>query len=265
MTGAARLAALAAARMGTGMTSIAVPEMAFACYASQLLSIIVHPYANAEALLSLFQSPRINAYLAGPGAGVNALTLQVVTALLATAKPVVLDADALTVLADQSAYGLTDETPDNIAENALQRLARLIHGPCVLTPHAGEFARLTGTTVAESLEQRIAQARACAHDCHAVVVLKGADTVIACPEGRVMLNLAAPATLATAGAGDVLAGMIAGLLAQGMAAYDAAAAAVWIHSEAARLFGPGLIAEDVPRLIPDVLAHLLAQTEDNED
>jgi len=236
VTGAARLAALAAARVGAGITVIAVPEIAFHIYASQLLSIMVKPYTDDTAFEHLIADARINAYLIGPGAGLNQHTRSNTLRMLDTGKPVVIDADALTVFADQP-----------------QALADAITGPCVLTPHAGEFAKLTGTEVASSLSLRISQAQQAAKMLNATLLLKGAITIIAAPDGRTLLNDNAPPTLATAGAGDVLAGLITGLLAQGMPAFEATAAASWIHGRAATTFGAGLIADDLPAMIPAVL------------
>jgi hydroxyethylthiazole kinase-like uncharacterized protein yjeF len=236
MTGAARLAALAAARVGAGITVIAAPEIAFPVYASQLLSVMVKPYTDDSTLAQLVADDRINAYLIGPGAGLNQQTHANTLRMLHTGKPVVIDADALTMFAGDT-----------------QPLSHAITGTCVLTPHAGEFARLTGTEVASSLSLRIAQAQQATQTFNATLLLKGAISIIAAPDGRILLNDNAPPTLATAGAGDVLAGLITGLLAQGMPAFEATAAASWIHGRAASTFGTGLIADDLPAIIPNVL------------
>jgi NAD(P)H-hydrate epimerase len=234
MTGAARMAARAAARIGAGLTSIAVPASALDIYAAALTSIMVHPISRAEDFERLLADPRHSALLIGPGAGVNELTRARALAMLGTGRAVVLDADAISVFAERR-----------------ELLAEAIRGPCVLTPHEGEFRRLFDTA-----GDKPTRARRAARSSGAVVVLKGADTVIAAPDGRVAINSSAPPTLATAGAGDVLGGMILGLLAQGMSAFAAAAAAVWLHGAAAADFGPGLMAEDLPDLLPAVLRRL---------
>jgi ADP-dependent NAD(P)H-hydrate dehydratase / NAD(P)H-hydrate epimerase len=241
VTGAARLAALSAARSGAGITAIAVPAVALNIYASQLLSIMAKPYASTLDLYALIHDPRIGAFLIGPGAGVSKETRETTLTMLQTAKPVVIDADALTAFSRKS-----------------DSLKKAIIGQCVLTPHDGEFEKLFGLRPAVQLPERIAQALVAAKQTNANILLKGANTIIAGPDERVIVNENAPATLATAGAGDVLAGLITGLLAQGMPSFEAAAAAVWLHSEAAKLFGMGLIAEDLPGLIPKVWHQLTA-------
>jgi NAD(P)H-hydrate epimerase len=175
----------------------------------------------------------------GPGAGVGATTRRHVLDALATRRATVLDADALTSFA---------EAPDE--------LFHAIDGPCVLTPHAGEFKRLF-SVAGDKLERT----RRAARQSGAVVVLKGADTVIAAPDGRAIINSNAPAQLATGGSGDVLTGFVAALLAQGMAPFDAAAAGAWLHGASATEFGLGLIAEDLPDILPKVLQKLKARAD----
>jgi NAD(P)H-hydrate epimerase len=236
MTGAARMAARAAARAGAGLTSIAVPHSAWPIYAGALTSIMVRPLQADGDLADLLADPRITALLIGPGAGTTDQIRQHALHMLATGRPVLLDADAITVFKDRH-----------------EELAHAIKGPCVLTPHEGEFKRLFDVQ-----GSKLHRAREAARRCGAVFVLKGSDTVIAAPDGRAAINANAPDTLATAGSGDVLAGIILGLLTQGMEVFSAAAAGVWMHGAAAASFGPGLIAEDLPDLLPNVLRTLQA-------
>jgi hydroxyethylthiazole kinase-like uncharacterized protein yjeF len=236
MTGAARLAARAAARSGAGLTTLAVPEHAFAIYASSLTSIIAQPLGADQDFFRLLEERRYSAFLIGPGAGIGDATRARALAMLATLKPVVLDADAISVFSPN---------PDELFQG--------IRGPCVLTPHEGEFGRIF-----DAAGDKLTRARRAARRSGAVVVLKGADTVVAAPDGRAIINGNAPATLATAGSGDVLGGIILGLLSQGMDAFPAAAAAVWMHGDAAAEFGAGLLAEDLPDLLPSVLRRLQA-------
>lgn len=230
MTGAARLAARACARIGAGLTTIFVEPHALDVYARHLESIMVRAIASEEDAERQLADERITAVLAGPGLGLSERTKTLVATALDCQRPVVLDADALTTFAD----------------NAPQLFTML--GPrCVLTPHEGEFGRLFNFP--GSREERTIKA---ARLSGAVVLLKGAETVIADPNGRLVVNPPASAHLATAGSGDVLAGIITGFIAQGMDSFDAACAAVWVHSEIGRHLGPGMIADDMPEDIPRV-------------
>jgi len=237
MTGAARMAARAAARAGAGLTTIAVSSLALPVYAAALTSIMVQPLAVPEDFECLLDDAHYKAFLIGPGAGTGEETRSRVLAMLETGRPTVLDADALTTFAD-------DPTT----------LFQAITGPCVLTPHDGEFHRLFDPSGDKLTRTRIA-----AHRSGAIIILKGSDTVITAPDGRSVINSNAPPTLATAGAGDVLSGIVLGLLAQGMEPFLAASAAVWLHGAAATEFGPGLIAEDLPDLLPVVFRRLYEQ------
>ena len=234
MTGAARMAARAAARSGAGLTTIAVPEHAFAIYAASLTSIMAQPLAQNEDFARLLADARYTAFSIGPGAGVSDATRLRALDMLKTGKPVVIDADAISVFASR---------PDE--------LFQAIRGDCVITPHEGEFKRIFDVS-----GDKLARARQAARRSGAVVVLKGSVTVSAAPDGRAIINSNAPPTLATAGSGDVLGGFILGLLAQKMDAFPAAAAAVWLHGAAAAGFGAGLLAEDLPDLLPAVLRQL---------
>ena len=251
MTGASRLSARAAARAGAGLTTVAAPQSAWPVYAAALNSIMVHPLSGqdsvelAASLREVLRDARISAVLLGPGAagGLARGVRPLAEVALASGRPVVLDADAL------SAF---ERDPE-----ALFALIKAARGPVVLTPHEGEFARLFPQATTLPAHDKLSRARWAAHRSGAVVVLKGADTVMAAPDGIALVNTNAPPTLATAGAGDVLAGLITGLLAQGMSVINAAAAAVWLHGEAARAFGAGLIADDLPDQLPAVLQKLL--------
>jgi NAD(P)H-hydrate epimerase len=200
---------------------------------------MLKPFDGAEGLGALLSDKRLNAVALGPGLGVGGETRALAAAALKSGAAVVLDADALTAFQDD---------PDAL-------FARL-RGGCVLTPHAGEFERLFPGLL-DASASKLQAARAAAARAGAVVLLKGADTVIAAPDGQAAINANAPAFLATAGAGDVLTGFIAGLLAQGMTAFEAAAAGAWLHGDAATRFGPGLIAEDLPETLPESLAALI--------
>ncbi len=236
-TGAARLAARAAARIGAGLVTVTSPAGAMAIHASGLACLLLREVGDASEFAGELEDARRNAVLIGPGNGVVPDTRARVVAALSTGKAVVLDADALSVFADD--------------RDALFAAIHASGGPTVLTPHDGEYARLF-----DHKGDRLSRARAAARDSGAVVVLKGADTVVAAPGGNAAIAANAPADLATAGSGDVLAGMITGLLAQRMEAFDAAAAAVWMHGECGRVAGAGLVADDLPEAIPAILAAL---------
>jgi hydroxyethylthiazole kinase-like uncharacterized protein yjeF len=245
-TGAARLAARGALRAGAGLVTIASPAAAMAVNAAASLAVMVRPVDGAADLGTFLTDTRRNAVVLGPGGGVGAEMRQAVAAVLGSEAAVVLDADALTSFAEE---------PEALFELIARRTK-----PVILTPHEGEFSRLFSNISRNSrLHSKLEQARAAASVSGAVVVLKGPDTVVAAPDGRASIAANAPATLATAGAGDVLAGITAGLLAQRMSVFAAASAAVWLHGEAATAFGPGLIAEDLPEALPRVYSALLAR------
>ncbi|HEX7386806.1 MAG TPA: NAD(P)H-hydrate dehydratase [Castellaniella sp.] len=234
LLGAGRLACLAAARIGAGLVTLAVPQSAWALQIAALTSVMVEALPADESVAAAVADLRRNALLIGPGLVRKKTAKAQVLALLATRRPCVLDAGALTAFQDEP-----------------QVLVQALHAGCVLTPHEGEFARLF------ALEgDKLHRAAVASRDSGAVVVLKGADTVVAAPDGRCVINDNAPPCLATAGAGDVLAGMIVGLLAAGMSAFEAACAAVWLHGLAADRLGWGLIAEDLPSALPAALQTL---------
>jgi ADP-dependent NAD(P)H-hydrate dehydratase / NAD(P)H-hydrate epimerase len=245
-TGAARLAARAALRAGAGLVTIASPREAHAINATASLAVMVRPVDGAEELGAYLSDRRLNALVLGPGGGVGQPMRELVAAGLAGPRGVVLDADALTSFEGQ-------------LDDLCSALAGRDH-PAVLTPHDGEFARLfKNQPEITDKPSKIEMVRAAALRTGAVVLLKGPDTVIAAPDGRAAVNDNAPPWLATAGAGDVLAGFIAGLLAQGMPGFEAAAAAAWVHGEAATHVGPGLVAEDLSEAVPAVYRGLFAE------
>lgn len=237
MTGAARLAAGAARRAGAGLVTITADGASHAIYASGSPGTIVTPVKDAAAFTDVVTDPRLNALLIGPGAGADLRTRHRVLEILALGRKTVLDADALTVFRDDRAS-----------------LFQAIEGPCVLTPHDGEFARVFDTA-----GDRLTRTKRAAALSGAVVLLKGSDTVVAAPDGRAAVNTGAPPNLATAGSGDVLAGIVLGLLAQGLPAFEAACAAAYIHGRSAAGVKCGLIAEDVIEGIPAVLSELHAE------
>ncbi|WP_411287506.1 NAD(P)H-hydrate dehydratase [Phenylobacterium sp.] len=235
-TGAARLAARAALRIGTGLVTLYSPPEALASNAGHLEAVMLRPF---DTDLELEQAAGdVDVAVIGPAAGVSENTLLNVLALARTGAALVLDADAITVF-----------------RNDPEELFSVLDRDDVLTPHDGEFERLFPGMLAAAPD-RVAAARQAAQRADAVVLLKGPETVIAAPDGRAVVNLNGSPWLATAGSGDVLAGFIGGLVAQGMESFEAACAAAWIHAEAAELHGPGLISEDLPGLAPAVLRRL---------
>jgi hydroxyethylthiazole kinase-like uncharacterized protein yjeF len=235
-TGAARLAARAGLRIGAGLVTVLSPPDALAVNGAHLEAVMLSPFADHAELAAAAEG--VEAAVIGPAAGVALATAANVLALAGAGAALVVDADALTVFRDDPA-----------------RLFAVLDSGDVMTPHPGEFERVFPGLLASS-PQRVAAARQAAARARAVVLLKGPDTVVAAPDGRCAVNMNGSSWLATAGSGDVLAGFIGGLLAQGMDSFDAACAGAWIHAEAARLHGPGLISEDLPGLTPAVLRTL---------
>ena len=235
-TGAARLAARAGLRIGAGMVTLMSPPDALLVNAAHLEAVMLAPFDTDVELEAAADAA--DAAIIGPAAGVTEATVSNLFALARTGAAIVIDADALTAFRDDPA-----------------ELFSVLDRDDVLTPHQGEFERVFPGLLKASPE-RITAVRQAAARAHAVVLLKGPDTVIAAPDGRCAVNVNGTPWLATAGSGDALAGFIGGLIAQGMDSFEAACAGVWIHAEAGRLHGPGLISEDLPGLAPAVLRGL---------
>jgi NAD(P)H-hydrate epimerase len=239
-SGAARLAARGALRAGAGLVSVLCPASALPTYAASLTAVMVRPFSKRNGdFEQRLGDPRQNAILLGPGAGVGEALCRKVEAALKSDKATLLDADALTSFA-----GASEKLFKAVKEN----------GNVLMTPHEGEFSRLFGIE-----GDKLSRARQAAAESGAVVLLKGADTVVASPDGRASILTEAPPTLATAGSGDVLAGIALGLIAQSMPIFEAASAAAWLHGEAAKAFGPGLIAEDLADQLPGVFSKLCSE------
>jgi ADP-dependent NAD(P)H-hydrate dehydratase / NAD(P)H-hydrate epimerase len=246
-TGAARLAARGALRAGAGLVTIASPREALAINAAASLAVMVRQVDGPAELAAFLADKRRNAIVLGPGGGVGPSMQDQVLAALASHASVVLDADALTSFA---------QDPEKLVSAIAARRNRGV----VLTPHAGEFSRLFSEIKEKAhANSKLEKTRLAAGYCGAVVVHKGPDTTVAEPDGRATIADNGPPSLATAGSGDVLAGIIAGLMAQGMPAFEAASAGVWLHGEAAAEFGAGLISEDLPDMLPRVYQRLLAE------
>lgn len=249
-TGAARLSALAAARSGAGAVTVLSPANGLQVNAAHLTSIMLRKTDSVADVQEFIGDRRPSAFVLGPGFGVGEKARDFGLAVLGAEQRrdgridgLVLDADGITAFRD--------------APNVLFEAVRRPHAPALmLTPHEGEFARLFADIAGDKNLSKLAKARTAAERAGAVVVYKGADTVIAASDGRAAINGNGAPWLATAGSGDVLSGIAAGLLAQGMPAFEAACAAVWIHAEAGRRFGPGLIAEDLPLALVPVLREL---------
>jgi hydroxyethylthiazole kinase-like uncharacterized protein yjeF len=245
-TGAARLSAEAAARSGAGAVTVLAPPDALAVLATHLTATMLKRFNEPADVLDFLEARKVQATVCGPGFGAGEKQAELVSALLKQADAqLVLDADAISLLA---------KTP---AEFFLQRKTGA--PTLVLTPHEGEFGRLFPDLVPDQSLSKVDRARQAAERAQAIVIYKGADTVIAAPNGRAAINSNGTVWLATAGSGDVLAGLVAALLAQGMPAFEAACAAVWIHAEAGKREGFGLTAEDLPQAARRVLAELISR------
>ena len=243
-TGAARLAARGALRAGAGLVTLASPREALTVNAAASLAVMVRPVDGAGELAEFLADKRRNAVVLGPGGGIGRPMRELVMAALASDAAMVLDADALTSFADE---------PDTLFAAIKARAAR----PTVLTPHEGEFARLfKNQSQVSDFAGKCKRVKSAVEASGATVLLKGSDTVVGGLDGRASISDNAPPWLATAGSGDVLAGFVVGLLAQGMSAFDAASAAVWLHGEAGTEAGPGLIAEDLPDALRAVYRRL---------
>jgi hydroxyethylthiazole kinase-like uncharacterized protein yjeF len=243
-TGAARMAARGALRAGAGLVTLASPRDALAVNAAALTAVMVRAVDTPVEFAELLTDRRYNACILGPGAGVGERTCDFVQTALSAQRSLVLDADALTSFAT---------APERLFESI-----KLSRDPqVVLTPHEGEFPRLfSDLSNKHPNRSKLERVRAAAERCGAVVLVKGPDTTVAAPDGRATIAANAPPWLATAGAGDVLSGIVGGLLAQGVPAFEAASIGVWMHGEAAAEAGPGLIAEDLPETLPAVYRRL---------
>ena len=241
-SGAARLAAMAALRGGAGLVTVLSRASALLVNAGHLTAIMLKRCDGVDDLAELLEDARISTFVLGPGFGTGENARDLALSVLARQRRLVLDADGLTSFGDDPA--------------ALFQAVRSAAGETVLTPHPGEFGRLFPDLAEIEKFDRLRAARDAARRSGATLLLKGADTVIAHPDGRAAINTTGTPALATAGSGDVLAGLIAAALANGVLAFEAACVGAWLHGKAAQRFGIGLIAEDLPGSIPAVLAEL---------
>ncbi|MCW6507093.1 NAD(P)H-hydrate dehydratase [Hyphomicrobiales bacterium BP6-180914] len=253
-TGAARLAARGALRIGAGLVTLASPKDALSVNAAHLTAVMLREVNGPDDLAELLSDSRLNCVVMGPGLGVGAVTRSLVAVALAprsdlrdgqSPRACLLDADALTSFSGDA--------------GRLRDLIRSTSGAVVITPHDGEFARLFSNEPAILAGSKLDRSRKAAQFLGCVVLLKGPDTVVADPKGRATISDGGSPWLATAGSGDVLSGFIGGLLTQGMPAFEAAAAGDHLHTIAAKIFGPGLIAEDIPEQLPAALRMLQAE------
>lgn len=244
-TGASRLCALSALRAGAGAVTLLGPRPALDIHATHLTAVMLRETDGRAGWSGFLADRRVTAWAFGPAAGTDVRARDALDEAFASGGRAALDADVFSIFANRP-----EELGAALEDGGVE---------AVLTPHEGEFARLMGARV-DASASKLERARAAAALVGATVVVKGPDTVVAAPDGRVSVADNAPAYLATAGAGDVLSGLVAGLLAQGMPAFEAASAAVWLHGEAARAFGPGLIADDMPGFIPAALRLFYAET-----
>lgn len=232
--GASRLASLAALRVGAGLVTLAAPSDSYPVQAAALTDVMVRRFDSAFGFVGILGDPRIGTVLLGPGAGVGEKTVELVQQAGVKKCNMVLDADALSSFVGRA-----------------EHLKAIADGDVVMTPHEGEFAKLFPSL--DVVSDRIGAARSAAKIANSTIVLKGVSTIIAAPDGRVSIASNGPSWLAIGGTGDVLAGLIGGLMVQGMPVFEAASAAVWIHGEAGMKVGRGLIASDLLDVIPSVL------------
>ena len=252
-TGASRLAATAALRAGAGLVTLAGTKEALMVHAAHVTAVMLKQAEGSAELTELLKDKRYTSVVLGPANGVGPEMRELVAATMAAQRACVLDADALTSFSGEA--------------RELANIIQTNREPVVLTPHEGEFLRLTGTKPPPvepgeaQGEWRVVNARDAARLFQSTLVLKGARTVVAAADGRVAINENAPPWLATAGSGDVLSGIIGGLLAQGMPGFEAACAGVWLHGLAGQIAGRGMIAEDLVLAVSNAVATLCNQSE----